>query len=95
MTEPKRTLFVTEADGEQGSFCDADSSNQYDNTDDFGKNAAVQSARESGTEVYLVDEPIDGSLPQQPYDLDQRFNLHRSERDNQGLPTSAKYSPGR
>lgn len=91
-----RKLWISEADDTQkGSFCDTESQHHYDNTDDFGKNAAARTAQDNGSEVIRVDEPFDGTLPDEPYSTDQRYNLFQSEDDGMGIPTPAKHQPGR
>lgn len=93
MTDPGRQLWVSEAGfDEQGSFCDTESGHHYENRDNFSTQAAIRQAEETGTEAIVMDAPADRD---DSYGMDQRFNLHRTEEDGQGIYTEAKYEPGR
>ncbi|MBE9031612.1 hypothetical protein IQ266_17910 [filamentous cyanobacterium LEGE 11480] len=70
---------------EQGSFCDTDSGNHYDNV------SAVQAAEiESRVPSTHVDR--DGS--NEPECIDQRHNVHYASHDSHDNVYPAKYGPG-
>lgn len=93
MTDPKRQLWVSEADfDEKGSFCETDSQIHYENRNNFSTQAAIRQAEDTGTEAIVIDAPADRD---DSYGMDQRFNLHRTEEDGQGTYTEGKYGPGR
>lgn len=73
----KREVYSNDAEPEeQGSFCDRDSQNHYDNVDGFTKESQLRNAEENGNTA--IDYPGSGA------DTDQRYNLFYSEEDNHG-----------
>lgn len=82
--DPK--LWVSKAEPEQrGSFCDVDSQHHYQNVNELGALETIESASSAGTQPVVVDE----------VELGNRYNLLRTEDDDQGLSVPEKYGPGR
>lgn len=93
MTEDKYQLWVSESDFEQsGSFCDAKSGHHYENSSAFKAQKTIREAQDNGEEAIVLDAPAD---PTDNYGADQRFNLFRTEQDDQGTYTARTYRPGR
>lgn len=91
----RRNLHTSDAQPEeQGSFCDTDSRNHYDNVDGFTKESQCRNAEANGSNVTELDEPINGDR-QDAHSVDQRFNLYYAEEDDHGFFHSpAKHGQG-
>ena len=93
MAKDKYQIWVSESDFEQsGSFCDTKSGHQYENKSAFETQKNIRDAQNNGEEAIVLDAPAD---PTDNYGADQRFNLFRTEQDEQGSYTARKYRPGR
>lgn len=92
----RRHLHTSDAQPEeQGSFCDRDSQNHYDNVSGVEKENRVRDAEADGATVWQLDEPIIGKRDN-PHSVDQRFNVFEAEEDNHGFfHNPAKHRPGR
>ena len=86
-------IWVTAADFEElGNFCDTESCHHYENSSAFEAQMTIRRAGDDGEQPIVVDAPAD---PTDNYGADQRFNLFRTEVDDQGVYMPRKYRPGR
>lgn len=96
---PKNKTWISDARGEEGSFCDTHSGHQYDNVDGFTALEQARTAESQGDEVIWVDKSINGlgdeSRPHDAIQPDDRYNVHLTEEDSQGVNTPRRYGPGR
>ena len=91
--QDKYQLWVSESGfDEEGSFCDTKSGHHYENSSAFETQKSIREAQDNGEEAIVLDTPAD---PTDSYGADQRFNLFRTEKDDQGTYTARKHRPGR
>lgn len=87
----KRVWIDSANHEEQGSFSDVESGIVYENVTAFQAEVENRTAEERGIEAIALDAPAD---PTDSYGPDQRFNLYRTEQDDQGTDTAAKHRVG-
>lgn len=90
MAKNPRIWIQSASPEEKGSFCDAESGNDYSNVSDFGKAEVISSSAGSGSEAIIVDDVAD---PDDTFSQGQRWNVSRTEDDDQGSSTPARYGP--
>ncbi len=95
----KNNVWIHDARGEEGSFCDKQTGHHYDNVDGFTAAEQARTAEGRGDEVVWMDKSVfglgDPSRPDDAIKPDDRYNIHMTEEDGQGVNTSSRHNPGR